>query len=122
MSKTVVIVGTLDTKGPEFLFLRQKVESHGLRTLIVDCGVMGEPHFTPDISAAEVARAAGTDLSTLVSQADRGQAMAAMCNGVAVVAAALHRQGKLDGIVGMGGGAGTTICTSAMRALPLLGQ
>jgi uncharacterized protein (UPF0261 family) len=118
VSKTVVIVGTLDTKGPEFLFLKQRIESHGLRTLVVNTGILGEPYFLPDISAAEVARAAGTDLSALVAQADRGIAMAAMCTGVAVVAADLHRRGSLDGIIGMGGGAGTTICTSAMRALP----
>ena len=119
MAKTVVIVGTLDTKGPEFLFLKRRLESHGLHALVVDTGVMGAPYFTPDVSAADVALAAGTDLSALVAQADRGTAMAAMCNGVAVVAADLHRQGRLGDIIGMGGGAGTTICTSAMRALPI---
>ena len=109
MTKTLVIVGTLDTKGPEFLFLKQRIESHGLRPLVVNTGVMGEPYFAPDVSAAEVARAAGTDLSHLVSQADRGEAMAAMCRGVAVLTEELLRRGRLDGIVGIGGGAGTTI-------------
>ncbi len=119
MPKTVVIIGTLDTKGPEFLYLKQRIESHGLDTVVVNTGVMGEPYFTPEVSADDVARAAGVELSILVAQADRGQAMAAMCRGVAVVAAGLLRQGRLDGIVGMGGGAGTTVCTSAMRALPI---
>jgi uncharacterized protein (UPF0261 family) len=119
VSKTVVIVGTLDTKGPEFLFLKQRIESHGLRTLVVNTGILGEPHFTPDVSAAEVARAGGTELSTLVTRADRGAGVAAMCRGTAVIAADLHRQGRLDGIIGMGGGAGTAIGTAAMRALPV---
>jgi uncharacterized protein (UPF0261 family) len=87
VSKTVVIVGTLDTKGPEFLFLKQRIESHGLRTLVINTGILGEPHFPPDISVAEVARAAGADLSALVTQADRDASIAAMCTSVAVVAA-----------------------------------
>ena len=119
MFKTIVLVGTLDTKGPEFLFLKQRIESHGLDVLVVNVGIMGEPHFTPDISASEVALAAGAELATLAAQADRGLAVAAMCRGVAVVATELLRQGKLDGIIGMGGSAGTVICTSAMRALPI---
>jgi uncharacterized protein (UPF0261 family) len=119
MTRTVVVVGTLDTKGPEFLYLKQRIESHGLHTVMVNTGVLGEPYFTPEVSADEVARAAATDLSSLRAQADRGQAMAAMCNGVAAIAGELLRQDRLDGVIGMGGGAGTTVCTSAMRALPV---
>ena len=66
MAKTVVIIGTLDTKGPELLYLKQRIESHGLHTLVVNTGIMGEPHFTPDASAGKVAaRTAGISVCTV---------------------------------------------------------
>ncbi|MBN1486179.1 MAG: Tm-1-like ATP-binding domain-containing protein, partial [Anaerolineae bacterium] len=59
MAKTVVIVGALDTKGHEFAFVKELIEKEGLKTLVVDFGVMGEPFFTPEITRAEVAEAGG---------------------------------------------------------------
>ena len=61
-AKTVALIGTLDTKGEEFAFLRDWIESCGLRTLTVDVGVLGDPPFTPDVSRAAVAAAANEDL------------------------------------------------------------
>ncbi|MBM3241711.1 UPF0261 family protein [Candidatus Poribacteria bacterium] len=119
MSKTVGIVGTLDTKGTEFQFLKEQIESGGLSTLVINAGVLGKPVFEPDVPASEVAKAGGADLEDLIRVADRGRNVAAMAKGVAVVAKRLYEEGKIHGIISLGGSAGTTIGTSAMRALPV---
>ena len=118
-TKVVAIVGTLDTKGVEFAYLKSRIEAAGVATLVIDVGVLGEPVFTPDVPAEEVARAGGSDLAALRARNDRGEAMAAMARGAAEVAARLHRDGRIDGIVSMGGGGGTAVGTAAMRALPV---
>lgn len=119
MAKTVVIVGTLDTKGEEFAFLKERITARGCRAIVVDVGVLGEPRFSPDVSAAEVAEAGGARLEDLIARGDRGEALEVMTRGVAVIAQRLYEEGKLDGIISMGGGGGTAVGTSAMRALPL---
>lgn len=115
---TVALFGTLDTKGPEFLYLRDRLRALEVETLVVDCGTR-EPHFTPEIPAEEVARAGGGSLETLRSRADRGEAVATMARGAAILAARLHSEGRLDGVIGLGGSAGTTLGTTAMRSLPV---
>jgi uncharacterized protein (UPF0261 family) len=119
MTKTVVIVGALDTKGKDFAYVRDLIESTGLKTLVVDFGVMGEPSFTPDISRAEVAQAGGGDLAYLASGEHKDEAMQVMARGLAVIVRTLYDEGKLDGILGMGGSGGTSIATAAMRTLPV---
>ncbi len=119
MTKTVVIVGALDTKGKDFAYVRDLIESTGLKTLMVDFGVMGEPSFTPDISRAEVAQAGGGDLAYLASGEHKDEAMQVMARGLAVIVRTLYDEGKLDGILGMGGSGGTSIATAAMRTLPV---
>ena len=117
--KVVAILGTLDTKGVEFAWLKARVEAAGAATLTIDVGILGAPAFPPDVTAEEVARAAGADLAALRDKGDRGEAVAAMATGAAEVVARLHREGRIDGIVSMGGGGGTAIATAAMRALPV---
>jgi uncharacterized protein (UPF0261 family) len=119
MGKTVVITGSLDTKGREFVYLKGLIEKEGLQTLVVDFGVMGEPAFAPDITRQEVAKAGGGDLNTLASGGHKDEAMRIMAAGLAVVVRQLFDDGKLDGIIGMGGGGGTSLSTSAMRTLPV---
>lgn len=119
MSKTVVIVGSLDTKGTEYAFVKELIEKEGLETLVVDFGVMGEPTLKPDINREEVAKAGGGDLSYLASGDHKDEAMKAMADGLAVVVRRLYDDGKLDGIIGMGGSGGTSLITSAMRTLPV---
>jgi len=115
---SVVIVGTLDTKSEEIGFARDVIEDQGLDVHVVDAGVVGEPEFEPDTSAAEVAAAAGTDLETLREEAERGDAVTAMGEGAAAVVRELHDEGDLDGVLGLGGSGNTSIATAAMRALP----
>ena len=119
MTKTIAIIGTLDTKGPEFGFLKKEIEKRGCHTFVINVGVMGKPPFPADVTAEEVALAGGTPLSELVKRAERGEAMAVMTAGVVEVAVKYYEARKFDGIISMGGGGGTVMATSAMRALPV---
>jgi len=119
MTSRIVIIGALDTKGVEFAFLRDQIQRQGVETLVLNIGVIGEPGFAPDISAAEVARAAGAELAQLRAEHDRGQAMATMARGAAEIARRLHAEGRIDGVIGMGGSGGASVITAAMRALPI---
>ena len=119
MTKTVVLVGSLDTKGQEFAFIKKLIEQEGLNTLVVDFGVMGQPLFEPDIKRAEVVQAAGGDLAYLASGDHKDEAMKTMATGLTVVIRRLFDESKLDGIIGMGGSGGTSIATTGMRTLPV---
>ncbi len=119
MTKTVVIAGALDTKGADFAYLKELIEREGVNTLVIDFGVMGEPAFPPDITRAEVAQAGGGDIAYLATGEHKDEAMRIMAEGLAVVVRRLYDEGKLDGIISMGGSGGTSIATTAMRALPI---
>lgn len=119
MSKTIALIGALDTKGHEFAFVKAQIEARGHRTLVINTGVIDEPRFPPDVDAAQVAAAGGVPLATLRAQADRGKAIQVMADGAAALVRELHSQGKIDAILGMGGSAGTVIGAAAMRALPI---
>ncbi|ELK47890.1 hypothetical protein D320_20019, partial [Haloferax sp. BAB-2207] len=116
---SVVIVGTLDTKGEEIGFARDVLEEQGVEVHLVDVGVLGEPEIEPDTDAAAVAEAGGSTLETLREAGDRGKAIEIMGDGAAVVVSRLHSEGRLDGILGLGGGGNTSVATAAMRALPM---
>lgn len=116
--KTIVIVGTLDTKGEEHLFLKQRIEERGFRTLVVDTGILDPPRFLPDISRDEVCRAAGWEPAELIAKQDKNFAIETIAAGAAEVARRLHAAGMVDGIISLGGGQGTYIGTSAMKGLP----
>lgn len=117
--RVVGIIGTMDTKGPEFTFVKERVEALGVGTLVVNAGIAGEPKLTPDIDASEVAEAAGATLAALRDEGDRGASVTAMAEGVAQIVPRLHAEGRIHGVISLGGSAGTTIGTSAMRALPV---
>jgi len=114
----VLLPGTLDTKGAEIAFVRDLLLQAGVATLVLDAGVLQPPLFLPDISREEVYAAAGTHLSTIQKMGDRGRAVAAAARGMVKIAQNLHSQGLVEGVLGLGGSAGTTIATAAMRALP----
>jgi len=114
----VLLIGTLDTKGVEFAFVRDRLLQAGVACLVLDAGVLQPPLFTPDVPREQVYAAAGTTLDLVRAAGDRGQAVAAAAKGAAAIAQRLHAEGRLEGVLGLGGSAGTTIATSAMRALP----
>jgi len=113
-----LLIGTLDTKGVKFQFVRQLLTQAGLETLVVDAGVLNPPYFPPDIPRAQVYTAAGTSLAAIQQAADRGQAVEAAAKGVAQIVRDLMVKGQVDGVLSLGGSAGTTIGAAAMRALP----
>lgn len=119
MQKTIAILGALDTKGQEFAFLKAEIEKRGCKTLVIDTGVLGTPLFAPDVDHEQVAQAGGGSISDLAARNDRGEAMAVMGRGAAVVVRRLIDEHRIDGIVSMGGGGGTSVATSAMRTLPV---
>src|SRR5689334_10852141 len=116
-NKVVAVLGTLDSKGAEYAFLKKQIEAQGVKTLVLDAGVLSEPPFKPDISAAEIAKAGGGDLAALRAANDRGNAVATMAKGAAATVKRLHDEGRIHGIVSMGGGGGTTLGSLAMQAL-----
>ncbi len=119
MARTVVIVGALDTKGPDFEYLTHLIRREGLDVVVVDFGVMGEPAFAPDVPREEVAAAGGGDLGQFRTGDHKDEAMRTMAAGLAAVVRRLFAEGRLDGIVGMGGSGGTSLATTAMRELPV---
>jgi uncharacterized protein (UPF0261 family) len=114
----VLLIGTLDTKGVEVGFVGDVLRRAGVDTLVLDTGVLGPPALPPDVRREEVFAAAGTSLASVQKAADRGQAIEAAARGAAQLARDLHARCRVDGVLGLGGSAGTTIATAAMRALP----
>ncbi|MGI5204328.1 Tm-1-like ATP-binding domain-containing protein [Spirillospora sp. CA-108201] len=112
---TVVLVGTLDTKGAEYAWLRDRVRELGCDTVLVDVGV-GPSDVEADVSAEDVAQAGGASLPALREAGDRGAAVAAMGEGAAVVLAALDR---VDAVLAVGGSGGSSIAARAVRDLPI---
>ncbi|WP_030708913.1 Tm-1-like ATP-binding domain-containing protein [Streptomyces sp. NRRL F-2580] len=115
----VVLVGTLDTKGVEYGWLRERLLRAGVEVVLVDTGIMGEPRVPADVPRDAVARAAGTELSELRAAADRGSAVTTMARGAEATLLRLHAEGRLHGVLAIGGSGGTSIAARAMRALPL---
>jgi len=114
----VVLLGTLDTKGKEYDYLRTRVREQGVDVVLVDAGVF-EPLAEADVSQDEVAAAAGVTIADLREAADRGAAVDAMGRGAAQVVRRLHEEGRLDGILTVGGSGNSSIGAQAMRGLPV---
>jgi uncharacterized protein (UPF0261 family) len=115
---TVVLLGTLDTKGKEYDYLRARLREQGVDVVLVDAGVF-EPLAEPDVGQAEVAAAAGVEIAALREAGDRGGAVDAMGRGAAEIARRLHQEGRLDGILTVGGSGNSSIGAQAMRVLPV---
>jgi uncharacterized protein (UPF0261 family) len=113
----MLLIGTLDTKGSEILFLKECLQAAGGDVIVVDVGVLGTPAFPADVSREEVAEKGGTCLEDLRRDQDRGKAIAAMEQGLA--AWFRGRRDTIAGVLGIGGSAGTTIATAGMRELPV---
>ena len=116
---TIAILGTMDTKGEEHAFVAEQIQARGHQTLVVDVGALEPPKLQPDITREQVAQAAGVNFATLVARRDRGEAVAAMSKGAPIILSRLVADGKIDGVISLGGGGGTAIGTAAMRALPI---
>jgi len=117
-NKTIVVLATLDTKGREAQYLREQIGKLGDKALIVDTGVVGTPAAKADVTREEVAKAGGTPLPKLLRSPTRDVAAPVMADGATKIVTGLAAEGKVHGIMGMGGTQGTTLCTKVMRALP----
>lgn len=116
---TVVLLGTFDTKGDEYAYVKSRIEADGVRTVTVDVGILGSPKLAADVPRAAVAAKAGVDLQKLIEGNDRGAAVTAMAEGARRVLADLREAGSLDAALALGGTGGTTLAAHAFRDLPI---
>jgi uncharacterized protein (UPF0261 family) len=115
----ILVIGTLDTKGPEVGYLRDEVARRGGLPLVIDPGILGQAAIAADVTRQEVACAAGVELADLIATGDRQRCQAVMIDGLVAVVTRLFAEGRADGLVGVGGAQGTAMATAAMRALPV---
>jgi ABC transporter permease protein len=116
--KTIAVAGTFDTKGKEFSYVKELIESLGLKAYMIHTGVF-EPKIDADVSNKEIASEAGYDIDKIVAARDRAMATEALSKGMELLIPKLYNKGKFDGIISFGGSGGTALVTPAMRALPI---
>jgi uncharacterized protein (UPF0261 family) len=117
---SVIIIGTLDTKGPEIKYLRDRLQDLGLGTIVVDSGILGEPlDIIPDIDHAQAATYGGTTIAALRNAGSRGRAVHGMREALKKMTLDLYQKGELEAIVSMGGAEGAVMGAAAMMVLPL---
>ena len=116
---TIAVLGTLDSKGEEHAFVAGLIAARGHKPLLIDVGTGGPATIQADITREQVAAAAGIDLAALLARKDRGECVVAMTKAAPALVAKLAAEGRIHGIISLGGGGGTAIGTAAMRALPL---
>lgn len=115
----IAVLGTLDTKGQEHAFIADGLRVRGHQPLLIDVGTGAEPVVKPDVTREEVAAAGSIDLRAIVTRADRGECVSAMASAAPRLLERLQREGRIDGVISLGGGGGTSIASAAMRALPI---
>ncbi len=116
----ILLIGTLDTKGPEIAYVRDRIRALGAQALVLDSGILGEPvDIVPDVTRAEVARAAGTTIDVLRSVGTRGAAVERMKEGVKQITLDLFAHRKVQGVLCLGGAEGAVLGAHAMKALPI---
>jgi uncharacterized protein (UPF0261 family) len=120
MTKTVAIIGTCDTKGPELAYVRDRLKSLGVNAIVIDSGILGEPlGIVPEIDRATVATYGNTTIDALRNAGSRGKAVRGMRESLRKLMAQLYRDKKIDGAIGMGGAEGAVMSAAAMMVLPL---
>jgi uncharacterized protein (UPF0261 family) len=120
LKKVILCIGTLDTKGPELLYIKQLIERRsGYEALVIDIGSLGIAHFTADITAEEVARAAGRTIQEVRGLKEAGPAAKIMAVGAVRIVKDLYHSGKFHGAISIGGGMGSGVASAVMRELPI---
>lgn len=116
----ILIIGTLDTKGPEIAYLRDRITALGVEALVADSGILGGPlDIVPDVTREEVAVMAGTTIDALRNAGSRGKAVHGMLAGLRALSLKLFREGRLQGVVTLGGAEGAVLGAHAMMVLPI---
>jgi len=116
--KTALIISTLDTKGTETLYLKEKIEAMGVDTLLMDISMRGDGTSPADISPDDVARAGGSSLEGITASRERAKITNIVITGASRIAAQLYQQGKMAGVIGVGGSTGSLMATEVMRSIP----
>lgn len=117
-NQKIILLAALDTKGEEAAFLKEIIQSRTHQVTVIDFGILGLSS-NADITPDEVAQAGGENIVALRNQSHRGAAVTAMARGTTQLVQGLYSAGKIDGLIGLGGWAGTWIATQAMQSLPL---
>lgn len=117
--KTILVVGTYDTKDDELAYLADRIATQGGAALTMDVSVLGDPASPCDVSKHQVAQAAGSSIQAAIDSGDENHAMQIMARGASAKAAELHRDGQIDGVVILGGTMGTDLALDVCQALPL---
>ena len=118
MKKAVLIISTLDTKGEETLYLRDKVASLGMKPLMMDISMRGKGPSPAEITPSMVAAAGGSTLEEIHASRERAKITNITIKGASNIAVDLFSKGELGGVLGMGGSTGSLMATEVMRALP----
>ncbi|EBF6878241.1 UPF0261 family protein, partial [Salmonella enterica subsp. enterica serovar Saintpaul] len=116
---TVALLGTLDTKGDEYAWLRSELLNEGVSVLLIDVGVNDSTVEGVDVTNEEVAAAVGASIEELRTSNDRGAAVATMGRGAAAVLRRLNSEGRIDAAMSVGGSGGSSIAGVAFRELPV---
>lgn len=116
--KAVLIISTLDTKGPETLYLKEKIEGLGVDTLLMDISMRGDGPSSADIMPARVASAGGSSIEEITASRERAKITSIVITGASHIAGELYLQGKIDGVIGVGGSTGSLMATEVMRSIP----
>ena len=116
---TVLLVGTADTKSDELAFLRERIEALGAQVMLMDVGVLAAGHASVDITNAQVAEAAGSTLHAVIDSGDENSAMTLMAQGASAIASRLHAEGRINGMLALGGSMGTDLAFDVAAVLPI---
>jgi uncharacterized protein (UPF0261 family) len=124
MKRTLIVLGTLDTKGPETNYLVSKIKLYDknseIDTMVIDTGILGQPDgILPDITREEVANAAGYTIDEVRNSGSRGEAISRMVKGITVILTSLYQNDNCHGIVSLAGASGGSITSAAMEAVPI---
>ena len=119
MGKSIAVIGTLDTRGEEVKYLRDRIRERGHDPRVIDIGVLGPVPFPPEITRDAVAQAAGTTIKDIIALNHEGRAMSAMARGASVIVRKLYDEGRLDGAIAAGGSMTTSTALEIMAVLPL---
>ena len=116
---SIVIIGSLDTKGVEVAYIRDLIHRAGQTTTVLDSGTLGSAATSADFDRVQVALAGGESLPHLVASGDKARCQNTMTAGLVNIVSRLFAQGQVDGVIALGGAQGTAMATAAMRALPV---
>ncbi|MCL2481697.1 MAG: Tm-1-like ATP-binding domain-containing protein [Spirochaetaceae bacterium] len=115
----ILLIATLDTKAEEAFYIKKKIESFGQKVLLANTGVFLSLKENGDIKGEDIVRAGcGLTIEELKAKKSKGFSIESITKGIKKITRELYEEGKISGVLSIGGAQGTDIGTSAMRELP----